>query len=93
MPLIVILTVTSFKDAFEDWRRTVLDNELNNAPVYRLMDFENVNTMDDKVGIWRRFKKANTRLVIATYRAMKKKKTTNGGDEEAEEPEKDNEES
>jgi hypothetical protein len=34
-PLIVILFVTAVKDAIEDWRRTVLDNELNNSPVHR----------------------------------------------------------
>ncbi|EXJ62426.1 phospholipid-translocating ATPase [Cladophialophora yegresii CBS 114405] len=71
VPLIFILTVTAIKDAVEDWRRTVLDTELNNSPVYRLVDWENVNSSDDDISLWRRFKKACTRLVISTYRAIK----------------------
>jgi phospholipid-translocating ATPase len=71
VPLIVILTVTAIKDAIEDWRRTVLDNELNNAPVHRLVDWKNVNTSDDKISLWRRFKKANTRAVVSSWRAIK----------------------
>lgn len=72
VPLIVILVVTAVKDAIEDWRRTVLDNELNNSPTYRLVEWTNVNACEDKVSLWRRFKKACTRAVIATYRALKR---------------------
>lgn len=72
VPLIVIVTITAIKDAIEDWRRTVLDNELNNAPVHRLVDWTNVNTSEDKVGIWRKFKKANTRAVLFIWRLMNK---------------------
>ena len=61
MPLIVILLATAIKDAIEDWRRTVLDNELNNSPVHRLVDYNNVNSSEDDISLWRRFKKANTR--------------------------------
>ncbi|KAI6796744.1 hypothetical protein KC358_g16556, partial [Hortaea werneckii] len=32
VPLIVIVVVTAIKDAIEDWRRTVLDTQINNAP-------------------------------------------------------------
>ncbi|KIW87134.1 uncharacterized protein Z519_12245 [Cladophialophora bantiana CBS 173.52] len=71
VPLIFILTVTAIKDAVEDWRRTVLDTELNNSPVYRLVDWENVNSSDDDISLWRRIKKACTRSVISTYRWMK----------------------
>ena len=78
MPLIVILTLTAIKDGIEDWRRTVLDNELNNAPVHRLVDWNNVNTAGDKVSLWRRFKKATTRGIIWLYRSMKKGKKKNG---------------
>ena len=55
----------------EDWRRTTLDNELNNAPVNRLVDWNNVNTSEDKVGPWRQFKKACTRTIVWTWRALK----------------------
>lgn len=74
VPLIVILTVTAIKDAIEDWRRTVLDNELNNAPVHRLVDYVNVNTAEDKVSLWRKFKKANTRAILWVWRSTKKNK-------------------
>lgn len=70
MPLIVILVVTAVKDAVEDWRRTILDIELNNAPIHRLVDFNNVNTAEDSVSPWRKFKKATTRTIILTWRAM-----------------------
>ena len=72
MPLIFILTVTAIKDAVEDWRRTVLDNELNNSPVYRLVDWNNVNSMDDDISMWRRFKKATTRSLVSTYKSIKR---------------------
>jgi phospholipid-translocating ATPase len=78
VPLIVILVVTAIKDAIEDWRRTVLDNELNNAPVHRLVDFSNVNTAEDTVSLWRRIKKASTRGIISTWRAIKKTKAKKG---------------
>ena len=78
MPLIVILVVTAIKDAIEDWRRTVLDMELNNAPIHRLVDFNNVNTAEDTVSLWRKIKKASTRGIISTWRAIKKVKTKKG---------------
>jgi len=49
----------------------VLDNDLNNAPVHRLVDFNNVNTAEDTVSPWRKFKKACTKTIITTYRLMK----------------------
>jgi phospholipid-translocating ATPase len=76
VPLIVILTVTAVKDAVEDWRRTVLDNELNNAPVHRLVGFNNVNTAEDQISIWRRFKKANTRAILSVWSLWKKRKSS-----------------
>lgn len=62
--MIVIIVVTAVKDGIEDWRRTVLDNELNNAPVHRLVDWQNVNTADEVINPWRKFKKANTKLIL-----------------------------
>lgn len=82
MPLIVIVTLTAIKDAIEDWRRTVLDNELNNSPVYRLVDWHNVNSSSDNVSLWRKIKKASTRTVISTYRAMKGMGRKNKGGKE-----------
>ncbi|KKK13156.1 hypothetical protein AOCH_003583 [Aspergillus ochraceoroseus] len=71
VPLIVIIVVTAIKDAVEDWRRTVLDTELNNSPVYRLVDWHNVNSTEDNISLWRRFKKACTRGTILIYRKLR----------------------
>ena len=72
MPLIVILFVTAVKDAIEDWRRTILDNELNNSPVHRLVGWNNVNSSADNVSLWRRIKKATTRGIMRTFRSLKR---------------------
>ena len=59
------------KDGIEDWRRTVLDNELNNSPVHRLVDWNNVNTSEDNISLWRRIKKASTRGLLGFFRYIK----------------------
>ncbi|KAF2873177.1 hypothetical protein BDV95DRAFT_490073 [Massariosphaeria phaeospora] len=87
VPLIVILVVTAVKDAIEDWRRTVLDQELNNAPIHRLVDFNNVNTAEDTISVWRKFKKATSRGISVVWRlwtARKTKKGKEGGQRGAE---------
>ncbi|MCJ1387311.1 hypothetical protein MMC18_000152 [Xylographa bjoerkii] len=81
VPLLFILLVTGIKDAIEDWRRTVLDNELNNSPVHRLVDWNNVNTSEDKISLWRRTKKASTRGVmsfVSLWQRKKKDKSVGG---------------
>ena len=79
VPLIVILAITALKDAIEDWRRTMLDAELNNAPVHRLQGWTNVNVSGEQVSMWRRFKKANTRGVIWIWSKIKKSKKGENG--------------
>lgn len=74
VPLIIILTVTAIKDGIEDARRSSLDNELNNAPVHRLTDWDNVNTVETRISMWRKFKKANSRAVLWIWRSMKQTK-------------------
>jgi len=74
VPLIFILCVTAIKDGVEDWRRTVLDNDLNNSPVYRLMNWNNVNSSADNISTWRKTKKSCTRAAIRGYRLIKGKK-------------------
>lgn len=71
VPLIAILTITSIKDAIEDWRRTVSDNNVNNSPVYRLVEWKNVNSTEDNISMWRRIKKASTRGVVKTWKFLK----------------------
>ncbi|KFA79287.1 hypothetical protein S40288_03434 [Stachybotrys chartarum IBT 40288] len=68
-PLIVIVFMTSIKDAIEDYRRTMLDTELNNAAVHRLRYWDNVNVAEDNVSAWRKFKKANSRVFGGLWRA------------------------
>lgn len=77
--------VTAIKDAIEDWGRTVLDTQVNNSPVYRLVEWNNVNSTEDNIGIWRRIKKACTRATIATYKWMKETFKKKDQDIEAEE--------
>ncbi|KAL8759691.1 MAG: hypothetical protein Q9184_003540 [Pyrenodesmia sp. 2 TL-2023] len=81
VPLIVILFLTAVKDGIEDWRRTGLDNELNNAPTHRLVDWNNINTSEDTISLWRRIKKATTHLIISTYKSwsFKKSRKSAGG--------------
>ena len=78
-PLIFILAVTGIKDAIEDWRRTVLDNELNNSPVHRLMEWNNVNVSADNVSMWRRIKKATSRGILHLLQSWQKRKRTSSG--------------
>jgi phospholipid-translocating ATPase len=66
------------KDAVEDYRRTILDIELNNSPVHRLVDWNNVNVSADDISLWRRFKKATTRLMVTTWGKVKKNKELPG---------------
>ncbi|KAJ2902423.1 P-type ATPase-like protein [Zalerion maritima] len=71
VPLIFIITVTAIKDAIEDYRRTILDIELNNAPVHRLRGWENVNVREDDVTTWRRIKKGTSRFFSLLWRLIK----------------------
>ncbi|KAI1645875.1 phospholipid-translocating P-type ATPase [Daldinia loculata] len=89
VPLIFILAVTAIKDAIEDYRRTILDNELNNAPVHRLVGWNNVNVTEDNVSLWRRIKKATSRSLATFWRAVKslwKKDETKGMLENSSDP-------
>jgi phospholipid-translocating ATPase len=76
--LIVIVFITAVKDAIEDYRRTILDNELNNSPVHRLVDWNNVNVSADDISLWRRFKKATSRAIVKMYKSVTKTKETPG---------------
>ncbi|POS76106.1 phospholipid-translocating P-type ATPase [Diaporthe helianthi] len=72
VPLIVIITITAIKDAVEDYRRTILDIELNNAPVHRLRGWVNVNAREDNVSTWRRTKKATSRFFGVIWHAIER---------------------
>ncbi|CDO76204.1 hypothetical protein BN946_scf184819.g4 [Trametes cinnabarina] len=47
LPLIFILTVTALKDGIEDYRRAILDEEVNNSAVTKLGNWRNVNQPKD----------------------------------------------
>lgn len=47
LPLIFILVVTAVKDAIEDYRRSVLDEEVNNSAATKLGQWKNVNQPTD----------------------------------------------
>lgn len=71
VPIIVIVTITAVKDAIEDYRRTLLDLELNNTRTQILSYWHNYNVVDENVSAWRRFKKACSRLMFRTARNIK----------------------
>lgn len=82
VPIVVIVIITAIKDAIEDYRRTVLDLEVNNTATEVLVNNENPNVVDENISLWRRFKKANTRGMMrmgqwcyARKAARKEKKT------------------
>lgn len=70
LPLIFVLALTMLKDAIEDARRTILDNELNNSLTVVLKNWHNVNNVDEYISLWRRFKKACSRLLRILWRAL-----------------------
>ncbi|KAH7175458.1 hypothetical protein EDB81DRAFT_635374 [Dactylonectria macrodidyma] len=70
VPLIFIVAVTAIKDAVEDYRRTILDIELNNAPVHRLRNWTNVNVLEGDISAWRQFKKATSAFFGSIWRAI-----------------------
>ncbi len=73
VPLIVIVCITAIKDAFEDYKRALLDGDLNNSPIHLLVGLDNPNVVGvDDVGAWRRFKKGCTRATHATFRALRR---------------------
>ncbi|TBU57250.1 phospholipid-transporting ATPase 1 [Dichomitus squalens] len=47
LPLIFILTVTAIKDGIEDYRRALLDDEVNNSAATKLGNWRNVNQPTD----------------------------------------------
>lgn len=50
----------------------MLDNDLNNSPIHRLVDWDNVNSTADNVSLWRRIKKATTHAVVTTYKTIQR---------------------
>lgn len=86
VPLIVIVIITAIKDAIEDSRRTITDLEVNNQYTHILTQvddetdyhYENVNVNDEKVSLWRRFKKWNTKQMVKLWGASRRNLTKEG---------------
>lgn len=74
VPLIVIVAITAFKDALEDSRRTVLDLEVNNQITHVLKGMDNPNFNGENISLWRRLKKATSRLMFTIFRKIKNQK-------------------
>ncbi|KUI74548.1 Phospholipid-transporting ATPase DNF1 [Cytospora mali] len=72
VPLIAIVAITAIKDAVEDYRRTILDNELNNAPVHRLCGWNNPNVLEDNVSNWRKTKKATSKFFGSIWHSIER---------------------
>lgn len=73
VPIVAIVAITMVKDAIEDYRRTLMDLEVNNNYTEVLSGYDNPNVVTDHVSLWRRFKKANTRLFMKLARWIEKK--------------------
>lgn len=56
----------------EDYRRTILDNDLNNAPVHRLLGWNNPNVLEDNVSTWRRIKKASSKFFGSIWHTIER---------------------
>ncbi|KFY27602.1 hypothetical protein V493_03403 [Pseudogymnoascus sp. VKM F-4281 (FW-2241)] len=69
-PLIVIVFITAIKDGIEDYRRSNLDDELNNSSCHRLVEWNNVNVDADDVSLWRRIKKATSRFTALAWKVI-----------------------
>ncbi|OBA23975.1 phospholipid-translocating P-type ATPase [Metschnikowia bicuspidata var. bicuspidata NRRL YB-4993] len=87
VPLIVIVCITALKDSVEDSQRTASDMEVNNQATHILsqvrdsdLGYVYINRNVDEMGIsvWRRFKKWNTRILLAFLRAVKRNATSKG---------------
>lgn len=73
VPIIAIVVITAIRDAFEDWRRLILDMEVNNDVTVILRNVDNVNSPPDNIDTWRKFKKACSRFYRRTYYRMRRK--------------------
>lgn len=73
--------ITAIKDAIEDYRRTVLDIELNNTSIHLLVNWPNPNVTEDDISLWRRIKKATSRFlrtVVSQYKQQKRRARSKG---------------
>lgn len=72
VPLIVIVCITAIKDAFEDYKRGLSDDDLNNSPVHLLNGLDNKNVLNTNVSTWRQFKKSCSRVNRKFFKGLVK---------------------
>ncbi|KAK4701642.1 phospholipid-translocating ATPase, partial [Phenoliferia sp. Uapishka_3] len=73
LPLLAILAITGIKDAIEDYRRQILDNDVNNSAVTRLGDWENVNMPEPESPWWKFGKRPERGAVSKGVRKLREK--------------------
>lgn len=73
VPIVVIVVITAIKDAIEDYRRTLLDLEINNMRT-EVLDIPNYNVVDENISYWRRIKKwsSHTLMKLGSWISRKK---------------------
>lgn len=71
VPIIFIVAITAVKDAIEDYRRTLLDLQVNNTKTQILSYWHNYNVTDENVSLWRKFKKSTSRFMFNTASSIK----------------------
>jgi phospholipid-translocating ATPase len=79
LPLVAILGITAIKDSIEDYRRHVLDNQVNNSAVTRLGNWRNVNQRTDtRTWLTRHFRKNRPAKVSKGVRKLREKEDAIG---------------
>jgi phospholipid-translocating ATPase len=79
LPLVFILTVTAIKDGVEDYRRAVIDEEVNNSAATKLGNWKNVNLRDDPRPWWEKLLGINKPGVVSKgVRKLREKELEEG---------------
>ncbi|PRT53146.1 Phospholipid-transporting ATPase DNF2 [Wickerhamiella sorbophila] len=77
VPIIAIVAITAIRDGIEDYRRYLLDGELNNGVTSILHGVDNPNVIAENVSLWRRFKKVSSRNLSRFGRSVTFRKQKN----------------
>ena len=67
LPLVFILGMTAVKDGIEDWRRSKLDNEVNNSAATKLGSWRNVNQPVDPRTFFEKLFGLNSELQLSRH--------------------------
>lgn len=79
LPLVAILGITAIKDSIEDYRRHILDNQVNNSAVTRLGNWRNVNQpTDTRTWLKKVFRQSGTGKVSKGVKKLREKEDAIG---------------